>query len=105
MAGHDVEELLGGPRALTSWLREVDQGHAGGPGPEGSDDVGVGDVGQLVALPGEASDVLAESFPVLLSAILHILGVLRVRVGALEISHKDLLQVRPALNPVGQKVL
>ena len=86
MAGRDVEELLGGLRTLMSQL--VDQGLAGGPGQESSDDV---DVRQLVALPGEVSDVLAESFPELLLAILQILGVPRARVGALENFHKDLL--------------
>ena len=50
-------------------------------------------------------DVLVESFPKLLSAILQILGVLRAHVGSLEVFHKDLLQVRLALNPVGRKVL
>ena len=68
MAGGDVQELLGGPRALASQL--VDQGLIGGPKQEGSDDVGVGDIGQLIAFTGEASDVVAESFPSLLSAIL-----------------------------------
>ena len=68
MASHDVEELLGGLRALTSQL--VDQGLAGRPKQEGSDDVGIGDIGQLVALPREALDVLTGSFPKLLLAIL-----------------------------------
>ena len=52
MAGGDVEELLGGSRALTSQL--VNQGLAIGPRQESSYDVSVGDVRQLVALPGEA---------------------------------------------------
>ena len=68
MAGRDIEELLGGLRALASHI--LDQGLAGGLRQEGSDDVGIGDVGKLVALPREASDVLAESFPRLLSVIL-----------------------------------
>ena len=83
----------------------MNQGLVGGPGQEGHDDAGVDDIGQLVALLGEASDVLVESFPRLLLAILQILGVPRAHVGALEMSHKDLLQVHPALNPVGRKVL
>jgi hypothetical protein len=61
MAGCDVKELLGGPRALASQL--MDQGLIGGPRQEGPDDIGVNDVRQLVAPPGEASDVLAESLP------------------------------------------
>ena len=43
MAGGDVEDLLGGPRTPSAQL--VDQGLIGGPRQEGSDDVGVGDVG------------------------------------------------------------
>ena len=46
-----------------------------------------------------------ESLSGLLSAIFQITGVPRVRVGALEVSHKDLLQVCPTLNLVGWKVL
>ena len=67
MAGGDVEELLGGSRALTSQL--VNQGLASGPEQESSYDVGVSDVGQLVALPGEAPDVPTKSFSGLLLAV------------------------------------
>ena len=67
MAGGDVEELLDGLWALMSQL--VDQGLVGGPGQEGSDDVGVGDIMQLIALPREVSDVLVESLSRHLSAI------------------------------------
>ena len=55
MVGGDVEELLGGSRALTSQL--VNQGLIGGPRQESSYNVGVGDVRQLVARLGEAPDV------------------------------------------------
>ena len=60
MAGANVVELLGGSRALTSQL--VNQGLAGGPRQEDSYDVDIGDVRQLVALPGEASDVPTKGF-------------------------------------------
>jgi hypothetical protein len=59
VAGSDVEELLGGPWALTSQL--MYQGLAGGPRLESPNDVDIGDIGQLIALPGEAPDVLMES--------------------------------------------
>ena len=52
MAGGDVEELLGGSWALMSQF--MNQGLIGGPRQEGSDNVGVGDVWQLFALPREA---------------------------------------------------
>ena len=70
MAGGNVEELLGGSRALTSQL--MDQGLAGGPRQESSYDVGIDDVGQLVALPGEAPDVPMKGFSGLLSAVFEI---------------------------------
>jgi hypothetical protein len=68
MAGGDAEELLGGSWALMSQL--VNQGLAGGPEQESSYDVGISDVGQLIALPGEALDVPMKSFLGLLSAVL-----------------------------------
>ena len=89
MAGGDVEEFLGGSWALVSQL--VNQGLTGGPRQESSYDVGVGNVGQLIALLGEAPDVLTKSFPILLLAVFEISRVLRTRVGALEVSHENLL--------------
>ena len=68
----------------------VNQGLTCGPGKESSYDIGVGDVGQLVALPGEAPDVPTKSFLGLLSAVLEIPHVLRARICALEVSHEDL---------------
>ena len=67
MAGGDVEELLGGLRTLTSQL--VNQGLTGGPRQEGSYDISIDDVGQLIALPGEASDVSTKGFFVLLLVV------------------------------------
>ena len=68
----------------------MNQGLVGGPRQEGSYDVGVGDVGQLIALLGEASDVPMKSFPSLLSADFDIPWVPRMCVYALEVSHEDL---------------
>ena len=92
MGSGDVEELLSGSWALTSQL--VNQGLAGGPRLEGSYDIGVSDVRQLVALPGEAPDVPTKGFPGLLSTVFEILGVLGTRVCVMEVPHKDLLQLR-----------
>ena len=69
----------------------MNQGLIGGLGQESSYDVGVGDVRQLVALPGEALDVLTKSFPRLLSAVFEIPWVPRTRVCALEVPHEDLI--------------
>ena len=60
MAGGDVQEFLGGPWALASQL--MNQGLAGHPGQEGSYHVSIGDIGELIALSGEASDVLVKNF-------------------------------------------
>ena len=68
----------------------MNQGHTGGPRQESSYDVGVGDVGQLVALSGETLDVSMKSFPRLLSTVFEIPWVPRTHVCALEVSHKDL---------------
>ena len=76
-------------RALPSLLMNL--GLAGGLGQEGSYNVCVNNIGQLIALPGEAHDVLTKSFPILLSAVFEILRVPRTRVGALEVSHENLL--------------
>ena len=68
----------------------MNQGLIGGPRQESSFDVGVSDVGQLVALPGEALDVPIKSFPELLSVVFEIPWVPRMHVCALEVSHKVL---------------
>ena len=68
----------------------MNQGLVGGPGQEGSYNVGVGDVGQLVALLGEVPDVLTKSFIGLLSVVFEIPWVPRTRICALEVFHEDL---------------
>ena len=69
----------------------MNQGLIGRPGQEGSDHVGIGDVRELIALLGEASDVPTEGLTGLLTAVLEVPWVPRVLVHALEVSHKDLL--------------
>ena len=68
----------------------MDQGLAGGPRLESSYDVSVGDVGQLIALPGEALHVPMKSFPSLLSVVFETPWVPRTCICALKISHEDL---------------
>ena len=82
----------------------MNQGLIGRPRQEGSYHVGVGDVRELVVLSGEAPDVLAEGLTGLLTAVLEVPWVPRVFVRALEVSHKDLLQIRPTLDCVGRQV-
>ena len=50
----------------------VNQGLTGGLRQASSYNIGVGNIRQLVALPGEASDVLMKSFPRLLSVVFEI---------------------------------
>ena len=100
VTGGDVQEFLGSPRAPASQL--VDQGFAGCPGQKGSYHVGVGDVRELVALSREAPDVPAEGFIGLLAVVLEVPWVSKASVCALEVPHKDLHQIRPTLNGVGQ---
>ena len=89
MAGGDVERLLGGSWALMPQL--VNQGLIGGPRQESSYNVGISDVRQLVALPGEAPDVPTKGFSGLLSIVLEVPWVSSALVCALEVSHEDLL--------------
>ena len=89
VAGGDVEEFLGGSRALASQL--VNQELTGGPRQESFYNVSVGDFRKLVALPGQALDVPMESFSNLLLAVLEVPWVSRALVCALEVSNEDLL--------------
>jgi hypothetical protein len=82
----------------------MNQGLIGHPGQEGSYHVGVDDVWELVALSGEAPDVPAKDLTVLLTVVLEVPWVPKVLVSALEVSHKDLLQIRPTLDCVGRQV-
>jgi hypothetical protein len=63
----------------------MDQLLAGGSREEHSDDIGVSNVGQFSTLPGEAPNVLMESFIQLLVVAPELLGVARVHIGVLEI--------------------
>jgi hypothetical protein len=56
----DVEELLGGPWEFATQL--VDQGLTCGPRLEGPNHVGVGDIGQLIALLGEKNECTHGEF-------------------------------------------
>jgi hypothetical protein len=56
--GGNIQELLRHARGLTA--EHVDERLAGDATDEGIDDVGVGDVGELIVLLGETLDVLSE---------------------------------------------
>ena len=83
----------------------MNQRLAGHPRQERSYHVGVGDIRELISLLGEASDVPTEGLTDLLTVVLEVPWVPRAFVRALEVSHKDLLQIRPTLDCVGRQVL
>ena len=74
----------------------------GGPRQESSYNVGIGDVRELIALPGEALDVPMEGLIGLLSVVFEVPWVPRALVCALEVSHEDFPQIRPTLDGVGR---
>jgi len=78
---------------------------AGGTGDEGSDDIGVGDVGELGALFGEPPDEVSEGFIRLLPAAPEVSGVPRAHVCALEVPDKDPNQVGPVVDHALREVL
>ena len=82
----------------------MNQRLTGSPRQEGSYHVGVDDIRELVALPGEAPDVPVEGLTGLLTVVLVVPWVPRALVCALEVSHKDLLQIRLTLDCVGRHV-
>jgi hypothetical protein len=89
----EVEQL---PRR--SWFAApelVDKCFIGRVGDERSDHICIHNVRQLIALLGEVADVLALSFSHLLLAGLEIPGIPKAHVRALEVFHKDALEVCP----------
>jgi hypothetical protein len=77
----------------------------GGAGDEGSNDIGVRDVGELGALLGETPDEISERLIRLLSTTPEVPGVPRVHVCALEVPDKDHNQVCPAVDQTLREVL
>ena len=82
----------------------MNQRLTGSPGQEGSYNVGVGDIRELVALSEEVPDVPAEGLFGLLTAVLEVPWVPRALICALEVPHKDLLQIHQTLDCVGRQV-
>ena len=82
----------------------MNQGLIGGPRQESFYDVDIGDVGQLIALLAEAPDVPMEGFSSLPPIVFEVPWVPRALVCALEVPHKDLLQICPTLDHVGRQV-
>jgi hypothetical protein len=103
MPGGDVEELL-----HDLWLvmtKLMHQGLAVHAGLEYRDDVGVTNLGELMALLGGTPDVIPQGFTLLLPATLQIPRVAGPHVGALEVSGEDLLKILPAIDRVSGQVI
>ena len=78
---------------------------AGGTRYEGSDDIGVRDVGELGPLLGESPDEVSEGLIGLLSATPEVPGVPRAHVRALEVPDEDLDQVCPVVDQALREML
>jgi hypothetical protein len=71
---------------------------------ERPDDIGVGHIGQLGALSGEAPNVLTESFIRLLVVAPEIPRVTRAYISTLEVPLENLYEVGPVVDATGQKM-
>jgi hypothetical protein len=87
VVARDGEELAG--RARHSASESVDEGHARRAILERRNGVFVGHTGELDAVLGEASYVLADTLPGLLLAVAQLPLLAEVHVGALEIPDED----------------
>jgi len=101
--GGDVEQLAGACGGLATEL--VYQFLAGCTGDEGSDDVGVHDVGELGALVGESPDEVSERLIGLMAAAPEVPGVPRAHICALEVLDEDLDQVGPVVDHALREML
>jgi hypothetical protein len=83
----------------------MDELFAGGSHDEHPNDIGVSHIGKLGALPGEALNVLMESFIWLLAIAPEVLGVTRADIGTLEVPHENLHEVSLVVDAMGRKML
>jgi hypothetical protein len=102
MDGCEVKQLSHRPWLVASEL--VNKRFIGGTKDERSY-VYIDDIRELIALLGEAADVLSKSLPGLLLAALEVPRVVRAQVSALEVHHKDALEVYTRVDAVRGKVL
>jgi hypothetical protein len=83
----------------------VDKSLAGHAIDEGVDDIGIGDVGKLIALLGEALNVLPEGLVSPLPIIVEIPGVPWVGVGALKLVDEDRAEIAPTMDATRLELL
>jgi hypothetical protein len=92
----DVEQLLRGLWLIVAEL--MHQGPVVHAGPKCQDDIGIIDLGELVALAGKPSNVIPEGLVLVMSATLQIPMVARPLVRALKVAGEDLPKTLPAFN-------
>jgi len=85
--------------------KRVDERLAGRATDEGIDHVGIGDVWELIALLGEALNVLLEGLVDPLPTVTEVLGVLWVGVGTLEVADEDRTEITPVADATGLELL
>ena len=101
--GGNIQEL---PRhAWGPTAERMDERLIGHAADEGVDDVGVGDVGELIALLGETLDVLPEGLVGPLPVVVEVLRVPRPSVCALEVADEDGAKVAPAADAARLELL
>ena len=86
-------------------VERVNQRFIGHAIDEGIDCLGVGDVGKLIVLFGEALDVLPEGLIGPLPAIAEVPGVTRAGVGTLEVVDEDRMKMAPATDATRLELL
>ena len=99
VVGGDVQELVRGARLLATQF--VDQGFAVHPAEERTDDVGIDDARQRVALLGEASDVVAQGLAGLLLVVLEVPRVARTYVHVLKVADEHFPEICLAVDGAG----
>jgi hypothetical protein len=83
----------------------VDKRLAGRAADEGVDYVGVGDVGELISLLGEALNVLSEGLIGSLPIVAKVLGVCWAGVATLDAADEDRIEITQAVHAVRLKLL
>jgi hypothetical protein len=79
----------------------VDELLTGGSHEECLDDIVISHVGQLSALPGQASNVLTKNFIWLLVAAPEVLGISKADISAWEVPYENLHKVSPVVDAWG----
>jgi hypothetical protein len=92
----DVEQLLCGFWLIMTGL--MDQVPIARAGPNYQDDVGIAELGELMAYFGAPLNVIPEGLALLLLATLQILGVARLHACDLKVAGEDFFEILPAIN-------